>query len=72
MATLTVKLKHLILCCLNLLVIAPLLPAHFHTEYCCNIASCGSGWKVSGPTGSFIYIVYITIIYCRPVVSSFL
>lgn len=43
---------------LNLLVIAPLLPAHAHIEYC-NIASCGSGWKVSGPTGSFIYIVIL-------------
>lgn len=57
---------------LKLAWIAPLLPAHFHIEYC-NMASSGSGRKISGgPTGSFIYVVYITIIYCRPVVTSVL
>lgn len=55
---------------LTLAWIAPLSPAHFHIRV---LASSGSGWKVSGgPTGSFIYVVYITIIYCRPVVTSVL
>lgn len=39
----------------------------------CNMASSGSGRTAgSGPTGSFIYVVYIPIIYCRPVVTSVL
>lgn len=57
---------------LTLAWIAPLFPA-LHIEYC-DMALSGSGWKIinNGPTGSFIYVVYITLIYCRPVVTSVL